>query len=70
MIELDELSQEYFNVPIRAICGPTYSRGFLKKQERKLNSAIANSIEVEEITKVFDSMINEIQKLSQNSKKS
>lgn len=63
LIELDELSQEFLNVPVRTICGPTYSRGFLKKQERKLNSAIANSIEVEEITKVFESMMNEIQKL-------
>ncbi|KAK8837641.1 hypothetical protein M9Y10_036173 [Tritrichomonas musculus] len=64
LIELDELAQEFLNVPIRTICGPSYSRGFLKKQERKLNSAIANSIEVDEITKVFESMINEIQKLS------
>ncbi|OHS94921.1 hypothetical protein TRFO_38919 [Tritrichomonas foetus] len=68
LIELDELAQEIFNVPIHKICGPTYSRGFLKKQERKLNGAIANSIEVEEITKVFDSMINELQKLSQETK--
>lgn len=68
LIELDELSQEIFNVPIHKICGPTYSRGFLKKQERKLNSAIANSIEVDEITQVFDSMISELQKLCQDSK--
>lgn len=66
--ELDELSQEIFNVPIHKICRPAFSRGFLKRQERKLVNAIHDSIEVEEIGKVFDTIIDEMQKRTRSAK--
>jgi hypothetical protein len=62
LTELDELAQEIFKVPIHKICNPMFSKGFLKKLERRLAGAIADSIEVEEIAKVFDSLIDELQK--------
>jgi hypothetical protein len=64
LTELDELAQELFNVPIHKICNPMFSRGFLKKQERRLAGAIADSIEVDEIGKIFDTLINELQRRS------
>lgn len=66
--ELDELAQEIFKVPITKICKPVFSRGFLKKQERRLVNAISDSIEVEEVTKVFDSIMDELQRRSKDIK--
>ena len=66
--ELDELSQEIFKVPITKICKPVFSRGFMKKQERKLVNAISDSIEVDEVTKVFDSIMDELQRRSKDMK--
>jgi chromosome segregation ATPase len=62
LTELDELAQELFQVPIHKICNPMISRGFLKKQERKLYAAITEGIEVQEVESVFETLIDELQK--------
>ena len=60
--ELDDLSKEFFNCPIHKIANPQFSRGFLRKQERKLQAAMSNAIESDEILNVFDAIISELQK--------
>jgi hypothetical protein len=60
--ELDELAQELFQVPIHKICNPVVSKGFLKKQERRLFAALTEGIEVQEIESVFEAVIDELQK--------
>lgn len=66
--ELDAITKEFFNVPLHKICAPTYSRNYLKKQEHRFNLALQNNIEVEEIVRVFDSLLEELKKLSSQSK--
>ena len=57
--ELDELSKQYFNVPIHKICAPQFSRAYLKKQEHRFITAMQNDVDVEEMVKIFDAMIDE-----------
>ena len=57
--ELDELSKQFFNVPIHKICAPQFSRAYLKKQEHRFTTAIQNNVDVDEMVKIFDGMIEE-----------
>jgi hypothetical protein len=68
LTELDELAQEIFQVPIHKICNQTFSRAFLKKQERKLGNALSEGIEINEIEGVFDAVFDELQKRSRNAR--
>ena len=60
--ELDEIAQEFFKVPIHKICSTKVYGGFLKKQARKLDNAMINSIEQEDILKVFEALMAELEK--------
>ena len=57
--ELDELSKQFFNVPIHKICAPQFSRAYLKKQEHRFTTAMQNGVEVDEMVKIFDAMMEE-----------
>ena len=57
--ELDELSKQFFNVPIHKICAPQFSRAYLKKQEHRFSTAMQNGVEVDEMVRIFDSMMEE-----------
>ncbi|EAY15127.1 hypothetical protein TVAG_392440 [Trichomonas vaginalis G3] len=67
LTELDELSKQFFNVPIHKICAPQFSRAYLKKQEHRFNTALQNR-DVEEMVVIMDGMFEEFAKnKSQNS---
>jgi hypothetical protein len=62
--ELNDLSQELFNVPITKICQPITS-GLLRRQEMKLNRAIGDEIGVSDVTGVFGVLFDELQRLTE-----
>lgn len=63
LTELDELSKQFFNVPIHKICAPQFSRAYLKKQEHRFNTALQNR-DVDEMVSILDGMFDELAKKS------
>ena len=60
LTELNDLSQEFFKVPITKIYSNTLNKNFIKKQEQKFINALQNNINVEEIINSIIPLVEEL----------